>query len=177
MALVVLTGAPGAGKTVLLQALQARGYAIVGDTPRTIIQERRKRGLDPRPEPEAFARETVRIDVENCERHAGCPNHVFFERGVLDALAMLDSVTPLGEAELATWLSKYRYFPKIFVLPPWRAIYVTDAERDHTFEHAQWVDRVTRDWYRRCGYDVVEVPIGPVEERCAFVLGALANDA
>jgi predicted ATPase len=35
------------------------------------------------------------------------------------------------------WLSKYQYFPKVFVLPPWKAIYENDAERDHTFEHAE----------------------------------------
>ena len=29
---IVITGAPGAGKTALLLALQARGYTIVGDT-------------------------------------------------------------------------------------------------------------------------------------------------
>jgi predicted ATPase len=175
MSLVVLTGAPGAGKTTLLQALQTRGYTIVGDTPRRIIQDRRRRGLAPRPEREVFVRETLRIDIENYDRHAADANHVFFERGVLDALAGLDSIAPLGDGEIKAWLAKYPYFPKVLVLPPWREIYVTDAERDHTFEHAEWVDRVTRDWYGRCGYDVVEVPIGSVEERCAFVLDALGG--
>jgi len=170
MSLVVVTGAPGAGKTTLLQALQARGYAIVGDAPRAIIRDRRERGLSPRPAREEFVRQTLRIDIENYERHAADARHVFFERGVLDALAGLDSIAPLGGAEFETWLAKYRYFPKVFVLPPWQAIYVTDAERDHTFEHALWVDRVTRDWYGRCGYRVVEVPKGAVDDRCEFVL-------
>src|SRR5262245_25511747 len=96
MSLVVLTGAPGAGKTTVLHALEARGYAIVGDTPRSLIQERRKRGLSPRPqseaEREAVVREVLRIDIENYDCHATNPNHVFFERGVLDALAGLDSI-------------------------------------------------------------------------------------
>ena len=48
MSRIVITGAPGAGKTTLLLALQARGYTIVGDTARTIIQDRRRRGLSPR---------------------------------------------------------------------------------------------------------------------------------
>jgi predicted ATPase len=175
MSLVVLTGAPGAGKTTLLHALQGRGYTIVGDTPRTIIQERRKRGLSPRPEREVFVRQTLRIDIENYDRHVADTNHVFFERGVLDALAGLDSIAPLGDGEFEAWLSKYPYFRKVFVLPPWQEIYVTDAERDHTFEHALMVDRVTREWYRRCGYEVVDVPIGPVEARCAFVLDAVTR--
>ena len=46
---IVITGAHGAGKTALLLALHARGYTIVGDTARRIIQERHTRGLSPRP--------------------------------------------------------------------------------------------------------------------------------
>ncbi|HYR86063.1 MAG TPA: AAA family ATPase [Terriglobia bacterium] len=49
-----MTGGPGAGKTTLLVALQARGHTIVGDTARTIIQDRHKRGLSQRPAAHEF---------------------------------------------------------------------------------------------------------------------------
>jgi len=52
-----------------LLALQARGYTIVGDTARAVIQDRRRRGLSPRPEPYAFAEEVLQIDVENFVHH------------------------------------------------------------------------------------------------------------
>ena len=175
MSRIVITGAPGSGKTTLLLALQVLGYTIVGDTARTIIQDRRSRGLSPRPDPYAFAQEALRIDMENFVYHAGDPGPVFFERGVLDALCLLDHVRPLNESELSMWLSKYRYFSKVFLLPPWQAIYVNDAERDHTFEHAEMVDRIAREWYRRCGYQILEVPMVSVDERCMFVLQALAE--
>src|SRR5215831_9074831 len=175
MSRIVITGAPGTGKTTLLLALQARGYTIVQDTARAIIQDRRRHGLSPRPEPYVFAQETLRIDIENFVAHAANQGPVFFERGVLDAVCGLDCVTPLSESELSMWLSTYRYFSKVFVLPPWKAIYVNDAERDHTFEHAESVDRITQEWYRRCGYQVVEVPIVSIDERCTFVLQVLAN--
>ena len=138
MSRIVITGAPGAGKTTLLFALRARGYTIIGDTARAVIQDRRSRGLSPRPEPHAFAEEVLRIDVENFVHHATSPGLVFFERGVLDALCALDQITPLNEGELNMWLSNYQYFPQVFVLPPWRAIYENDAERDQTFEHAEF---------------------------------------
>src|SRR5215469_17143363 len=89
MSRIVITGAPGAGKTTLLLALQARGYTTVGDTARTIIQDRRRRGLSPRPDPYAFAKEVLRIDMENFAHHAANPGSVFFERGVVDALCGL----------------------------------------------------------------------------------------
>jgi predicted ATPase len=172
---IVITGAPGAGKTSLLLALQARGYAVAGDSARTIIHDRRHRGLSPRPEPHAFAQEVLRLDIENFTRHAASSRPMFFERGVLDALCLLDATMALSDSELQTWLATYQYFPKVFVLPPWRDIYSTDTERDHTFEHAESVDRIVRDWYRRCGYQLVDVPMVSVDERCRFVLEALAD--
>jgi len=175
MSRIVITGAPGAGKTTLLLALQARGHTIVADTARAIIQDRRRRGLTPRPDPYVFAREVLRIDIENFVHHAASQVPVFFERGVLDAVCGLNRITPLSDSELRDWLSNYRYFSKVFVLPPWKAIYVNDAERDHTFEHAESVNRITQEWYRRCGYQVVEVPIVSIDERCTFVLQVLAN--
>jgi predicted ATPase len=172
---IVITGGPGAGKTTLLLALQAHGYTIVGDSARTIIQDRRRRGLSPRPNAYEFAHEVLQMDIENFVHHAAIPDHVFFDRSVLDALCMLDHVTPLKESELSMWLSKYQYYSKVFVLPPWRAIYTNDAERDHTFEHAEWVNSVVQEWYRRCQYQIIEVPKVSVAERCTYVLQTLAN--
>jgi predicted ATPase len=61
MSRILITGAPGGGKTTLLLALRARGYTIVGDTARTITQDRLRRGLSPRPDPYEFAQETLRM--------------------------------------------------------------------------------------------------------------------
>jgi predicted ATPase len=175
MSRVVFTGGPGVGKTTLLVALQTRGHTIVGDSARTIIQDRRRRGLSPRPNAYEFAQEVLRVDVENYANHAATSGLVFFDRSVLDALGMLNQVTPLHESELSAWLSKYQYSSKVFVFPPWEAIYVNDAERDHTFEHIQAVHRSVQEWYRHCQYELLEVPKVPVSERCAYVLQALES--
>jgi predicted ATPase len=176
MSRIVITGGPGAGKTTLLLALQARGYTIVGDSPRTIIQDRRRRGLSPRPNAHEFAHQTLRMDIENFVHHAATPGYVFFDRSVLDALCGLHRVVPLKENELSMWLSKYQYCSKVFILPPWKAIYVSDDERNHTFEHAESVYGTLQEWYRRLDrYQVIEVPKVSVEERCTYLLQALAS--
>jgi predicted ATPase len=63
MSRIVSTGGPGAGKTTLLLELQARGYTIVGDSARTIIHDRRRRGLSPRSNAYEFAHEVLRMDI------------------------------------------------------------------------------------------------------------------
>ena len=105
MSRIVITGGPGAGKTTLLVALQARGFAIVGDSARTVIQDRRRRALSPRPGAYDFATEVLRLDIANHTQAAATTGTVFFDRCVLDALCMLDQVTPLSEVELRSWLS------------------------------------------------------------------------
>jgi len=115
------------------------------------------------------------MDIQNFDNHSATSGHVFFERGVLDALCGLDHITPLTESELSTWFSKYPYFPKVFILPPWKEIYVNDAERDHTFGHAEMVYSILLEWYRRCPYQLIELPRISVEERCILVLRELES--
>jgi predicted ATPase len=177
MSRIVFTGGPGVGKTTLLLELQARGYTIVGDSARTIIRDRRSRGLSPRPNAYEFAREVLRMDVENYASHAATSGFVFFDRSVLDALGMLNQVAPLGKSELGAWLSKYQYCSKVFVFPPWKTIYANDNERDHTFEHVEAVHRGVQEWYLQCQYQILEVPKVSVSERCTYVLQALEGDA
>jgi predicted ATPase len=173
---IVVTGGPGAGKTSLLLALQERGYSVVADSARAVIQNRRKRGLSPRPGPLEFAQQVLRIDIENFDLYEGALRHVFYDRGVLDALCMLHQVAPLTEADLHARLAQYHYSRKVFVLPPWREIYATDSERDQTFADAVAIHATTRAWYLRCGYELIEVPTGTLAERYAFVERSLAKE-
>ena len=171
---IVLTGGPGAGKTSLLLALRARGHAVVHESARAIIQERRERGLSPRPEPLEFAREILRRDIEHLGDVRSASTYTFYDRGILDALCMIDQVTPFPPRELRELISRYRYHRQVFVLPPWDDIYTTDDERDQTFADAVRVHAMLDAWYRRCGYEVVEVPRMSVAQRCEFVLNTLA---
>jgi len=170
---VVITGGPGAGKTTLLRELERRGFATVEDTPRAIIRSRRALGLSPRPSPLEFAEQVLRRDVELYEQNPG-QALTFFDRGVLDALAMVADAAPERRAELVALAADYPYHPVVVVLPPWEEIYITDDERDHTFAHAVRVHESLVAWYQLCGYHVASVPKLPVAERCDYVLSALS---
>jgi len=169
---VVITGGPGAGKTTLLREFGRRGFATVDDTPRAIIRSRRALGLSPRPSPLEFAEQVLRRDVELYARNTG-QALTFFDRGVLDALAMVAHVAPERRAEMVVLATQYPYHRVVFVLPPWEEIYLRDDERDQDFAHAVRVYEPLVGWYRSCGYRVAPVPALPVGERCDHVLSAL----
>jgi predicted ATPase len=128
--------------------------------------------LPPRPSPQEFAEAILGRDVEQYDRHS-TDARVFFDRGVLDALCMLVDIAPTRREEYESIASRYPYYGKVFVLPPWEAIFTTDEERDQTFGEAVRVHERLIAWYRRCGYQMCEVPRVSVDERCEHVLSAL----
>jgi predicted ATPase len=172
---VVLTGGPGAGKTTLLAELAAMGYATVEESARAIIAERLARAASPRPDPPAFAREILRRDIEKYLGPPQTSKWTFFDRGVVDALGLLQEVSPLPAGELAATLSAYPFHTSVFILPPWEAIYTHDTERDQSFAEAVDIYARLTQWYRSCGYILCEVPRLPVPQRAEHVLRILAD--
>ena len=174
MAFVVLTGGPGAGKTTLLAELASMGYATVDESARAIIAERLASGLSRRPRPSEFAHQILSRDIDKYVAQRPASTWVFFDRGLIDALAMVQNISPIPDDALRTLLTRYPFHRAVFSLPPWEAIYANDAERDQTYAEAVAVYEELRRWYRACGYDVHEVPCRPVAERARHVLGVLA---
>lgn len=173
---VVLTGGPGAGKTTLLAALSALGHQTVAESAREVIAERVARGESPRPAPAAFAREILRRDMRKYHAAPADADLVFYDRCLLETLALLHEAAPLSEGELDGTLRAHPFHATVFMLPPWPAIYRTDAERDHPFEHAVRVHGDLLRWYTRIGYRVHELPCVGVAERARLVLEVLADD-
>jgi len=161
----------------LLQELEKRDYTIVPEVARSIIAERKAYGLSPRPAPLDFAQAIFERDVEQYLSTSSSAGLVFFDRSILDSLAMLVEAGGVTPHELRTNLENYRYHHTAIILPPWREIYRIDSERDQSFDDAVRVFESLRSWYIACGYDLIEVPPGSVDERCQFVLQAFTHDA
>jgi predicted ATPase len=171
---VVITGGPGAGKTTLLRELSARGFATAEDAPRAIIRSRRALGLSARPSPLEFAEEVLRRDIGSYKQHNG-QTLTFFDRGVIDALAMVAHAAPQRLAESVALAADYPYHRVVFILPPWEEIYVNDEERDHSFGHAVRVYESVVTWCQLCGYVVASVPKLPAVERCDYLLSTFSE--
>jgi predicted ATPase len=76
-------------------------------------------------------------------------------------------------AHIARAADRFRYNRRVFVAPPWPAIYTQDAERKQTPEEAVRTYEAVVAAYATCGYELVSLPLVSVEERVRFVLDTI----
>jgi predicted ATPase len=91
------------------------------------------------------------ILAREIEAYAAARGPTFFDRGIPGVVAGFRVLGRAVPAHVDAAARAYRYDSTVFVAPPWRAIYVNDAERVQTYDHA------------------VDLPLASVEERATFV--------
>lgn len=172
----VITGGPGSGKTSLVDALARAGHAHAVEAGRAIIQD--QLAIDgpalPWRDPLAFAELMLSWELRSYRMAEAMSGPVFFDRGVTDLLGYLTLVGRPVPAHIARAAERFRYNRRVFVAPPWPAIYAQDAERKQTLEEAVRTYEALVTAYADCGYELVRLPLVSVEERARFVLDAIA---
>lgn len=169
----VFTGGPGVGKTTLIRHLQTMGERVVEETHRAVIAEQAAQGSRAVPWDDfaACCELCVRRDIGKFGALAAETGRVFFDRSILDGFDPRWAAPP----QLATAAQDRRYNRRVFVFPPWREIYETDAERRQDWAEAEATFPRILDVVARFDYEAVIVPCAGVAERAAFVLAHAAT--
>ncbi|MBC8158902.1 MAG: AAA family ATPase [Alphaproteobacteria bacterium] len=172
---VVISGCSGGGKSSLLEELKQRGHQVVEEPGRRIVKEELANGGSALPwaDPIAFARRAVEISLSDFATAPAVDGFVFFDRGLVDAVAALQRY--LKDERTESWLRQHRYNKHVFLAPPWREIYVVDTERRHGFTEAIEEFQQLRSMYPSLGYDVHILPKLSVERRADFVVSTVTN--
>ncbi len=168
----IITGGPGAGKTSLLHALNAKGYNISPEVSRQLIAEGVAKGSTCLPwiDLSCFAEKTLQRMAALYRQAAPHSGTTFFDRGIPDVFAYLKVAgLPVKEEHLQL-LQAHPYQTTVFILPPWKDIFVNDPERWQTFEEATVLYTALKETYSSLGYTLIEVPGGTIEERSRFLL-------
>ncbi len=171
----VITGGPGSGKTSLIEALARAGYGRTVEAGRAIIQD--QLAIDgpalPWRDALAFAELMLSWEMRSYRMAEAITGPVFFDRGVTDLVGYLTLVGQPVPGHVMRAAERFRYNRRVFVAPPWPAIYTQDAERTQTPEEAVSTHEALVAAYSSCGYDLVSLPLVAVEERVRFVLDAI----
>lgn len=167
---ILLTGCSGGGKSTLLSALADRGFSTIVEPGRRIVSEELagQRAALPWVHPRAFAERAVKVAQSDLEKAQQTEGLTFFDRGLIDAAVALEHSGGPSASEI---LGKSRlYARRVFVVPPWEAIFANDPERRHSFEAAvEEHSRITQA-LNHLGYETYELPRVSVFERVQIVL-------
>jgi predicted ATPase len=164
----VITGAPCSGKSSVIHELERRGYRVVHEVARSIIDAELKLGrrLDQiKADPLAFERKILFKKIE-IESRLPCKEIVFLDRAVPDSIAYfrvegLDPSEPLSKS-----LSmRYR---NVFILD--RLGFAKDPVRCEDDGLALHIDVLLEEGYRRLGYEIIRVPVLSVKARVDYIL-------
>jgi predicted ATPase len=167
--LFVLTGAPGTGKTAILDRLR-RDVRCVDEPAREIIAEQRAsggRGTWDR-DPSLFVDLLLRRSIEKYEAARGSGETVLFDRGIPDCVVYAVRAGADPTSGLAA-VEAFRYERHVLFLEPWQDIYTTDDERIMGFDDTVSFGEALGEVYHRSGYVLVDVPRAAIDARAEFV--------
>jgi len=172
----ILTGAPGAGKTVLLRALERAGYAVVEEAATDVIALAQAEGVDEPWTDPGFIDAIVSLQKQREASAVG--DLVFFDRSPVCALALArflgHAVSPLLRTELDRIVAEGAYQRRVFLVKGLGFITPTAARRI-SLDEASAFERVHEEAYRELGFDLVSVEPGPPAERAARVLARITE--
>ena len=166
---VILSGCSGGGKSTLLSALSALGFATVPEPGRRIVQEELLGDGKALPwvNLTAFAERAIEIASRDRELASSGNAWTFFDRGLVDAAVALQQATGQPVAKILERFPPYHQ--RVFVTPPWPEIYESDTERPQRLDEAiAEYDRLIES-FSDLGYEIIVLPKVSVAERAAFV--------
>lgn len=170
--IILFIGGPGSGKTSIIEELANKGYVCYPEISRQVTLEAQKSGIDQLflKEPLLFSELLLKGRInqyENATKEQA--KYVFIDRGIPDVLAYMHYIGDSYPPNFVEACKKHTY-TKIFILPPWEDIYISDNERYETYEQAQLIHQHLIDTYESYGYQLHEVPKADLETRIAFIL-------
>jgi predicted ATPase len=168
----VLTGGPCAGKTTTIDELARRGHPVLAEPARLIIDEKLGAGHTIQEivgDPVVWLPSVVRRAFEQ-EQQVPKDELFFFDRALPDSLAYYKlAQLPMDDFfREALVLSEYR---KVFLLD--MIDFKNDEGRSETPEQAMNLHAAIREAYLEHGYEIVNVPVMPIDERADFILASL----
>ena len=176
--LVVVSGCSGGGKSALIAELARRGSRVFPEPGRQIVREQALIGGPALPWTDlaAFAELALSRAMHFFATAPSDGRPVLFDRGIVDAVTALERIGRAAPHH-AEAVRRCRYGRRVFMVPPWEALFAGDGERRHGFAEAVAEYEGLTASYAAKGYEAVVVPHGPIADRADVLEAALGLGA
>jgi predicted ATPase len=169
----IITGAPGAGKTTILAALRDRGYAVVHEAATDVIAGELATGRDQPSHDADFLDAIAHLQRERQQQPAPPATTVqVFDRSPICTLALAHylglPVTPFLAREVDRVVAAGIYQPQVFLVHLLGFVTPTAARRI-TLAQSIRFQQFHEQAYRDCGFELVDVPAGTLQDRVRLV--------
>ncbi len=170
---IVLSGAPGTGKTTILNLLKQRQYACMDEVSREIIAHEQANETDVLPwkNLEAFSKLILKKRIE--QFNTGNAPITFYDRAIPDVLAYLHYANKPIKPIYTEAVERHKYYSKVFITPPWEDIYTKDNERHENYTDTLLIHTALVNTYKEFGYEIVLIPKDSAQNRVNFILNTL----
>lgn len=166
----ILAGAPGSGKTTTIERLASLGYAVAPEAARTIIDEAIQKGESIeqiRGNEAEFQKKVFRMKIE-VENKISPAKLTFIDGGGMPASLAYYRVAGLAPSAIIKEVEKRKY-RGVFFLEPLPS-YENDYARVEDKKTAGILYELLLKAYQDLGYEVMRVPVEPIEKRIKFIL-------
>ena len=170
--IIVIIGGPGTGKSTIIDGLADKGFCCYPEISRQVTLEAKKQGIEQLflENPLLFS-ELLLEGRKKQFKSALEETHkiIFIDRGIPDVLAYMHYIGDSYPTHFDV-ACRENLYTKIFILPPWEEIYVSDEARYENFEQAKLIHNHLTETYKNFGYELIEVPKDTLDNRILFIL-------
>jgi predicted ATPase len=166
----VFTGAPGVGKTTLIDYLSSSGYAVVTETARDVIEQQQKTNGTILPWINQMAFQKRVLSMQLARENDISSNLVFIDRGILDGIAYL-RVAGL-EVPNIFLNNAYNRYDCVFLIEP-LSTYVRDHQRREKHKISKKLHQILKETYQEFGYKIITVSANSIEKRVDFIISSI----
>jgi predicted ATPase len=167
----ILTGAPGAGKTIILRALEVDGIDVVEEAATDVIALEHGRGMSEEWRRSEFIEKIARLQLLRAARPVVGPVRVS-DRSLICTLALAEylghPVPEMLAESIRSMVDEGRYERQVLFVELLGFITATEARRI-SLENSRRFEQFHVAAYERFGFELVRVPALPVDERVAMV--------
>lgn len=169
----VVAGGPCCGKSTLCTALREAGHYVEPETAEVLISAAIAAGKTAavvRADPVAWQMELLHRDFALFDRLGRSTSPVWTDTSFIETVVFAHRAGITMGPGIESWLRKRRYRVVFFLESLDNKSYKETAVRMETVDLAEQIAKEEREMYERYGYEVVSVPVMPVQARLEFVL-------